>query len=95
MSLTALLSSFARTRRVSKTGWKVLTGKEKRDFNKGKRSMKTGHLDQYANFKVVASMLPVYKVPDLANFKLKPYVAYQPSDVDEYNRKQGRNQGGE
>lgn len=89
MSLTALLSSFARTRRVPRTGWKVLTGKEKRDFNKGKRSMKVGHLDQYGNFKVVASMLPIYKVPDLANFKLKPYVAYQKSDVDEYNKRQG------
>jgi hypothetical protein len=54
----------------------VLTGKQKRDFNKGKRSMKAGFMDQLRNFVVVPSMLPQYKVPDFPlSFALKPYVA--------------------
>lgn len=76
MSLVALLSSMARTRQVPKRGWKVLTGKQKRDFNKGKRSMKAGFMDRLSNFVVVPSMLPQYKVPDFpSSFALKPYVA--------------------
>lgn len=76
MSLVSLLSSMARTRQVPRTGWKVLTSKQKRDLNKGKRSMKAGFLDNLSNFRLVPSMLPQYVVPDISNFKLKPYVAY-------------------
>lgn len=82
MSVVGLLSTIARTRRVPRQGWKVLTGKEKRNFNKGKRSMKTGFLDNLANFRVVPSMLPRYIIPDLNNFKLKPYVAHKPPPED-------------
>lgn len=84
MSLVNLLSSMARTRRVPRNGWKVLTGKQKSDFNKGKRSMKTGFLDNLANFRVVPTMLPQYIVPELIGDTLRPNVAHKPPrDEDE------------
>jgi hypothetical protein len=67
----------------------VLTGKQKRGFNKGKRSMKAGFMDRLSNFVVVPSMLPQYKVPDFpASFTLKPYVAWTPPKDGEKGRRQ-------
>lgn len=48
--LAALLTAVGRKRFVPAKGWKVLTGKEKPSFNKGKQAMKAGYLDQYARF---------------------------------------------
>ncbi|WIA16030.1 hypothetical protein OEZ85_012762 [Tetradesmus obliquus] len=79
----------ARTRSVPKRGWKVLTGKQKRDFNKGKRAMQAGFIDRYKNFVLVPSMLPQYKVPEFPlGFALKPYVARTaPKEGEERRRK--------
>jgi large subunit ribosomal protein L41 len=75
--LASLLSAFARKRFVPARGWKVLSSKEAPKLNKGKRAMKAGFVDQWGRFVVVPSMLPQYKVPDLTDFKLKPYVAQE------------------
>ena len=44
--------------------------------------MKTGVHTQYGGFRVLASMLPRYLVPDLEGFPLKPYVANYPEQKD-------------
>jgi len=75
--LAQLLSSIARRRPVPSKGWKVLTSKEFPKINKGKRSMKSGFLDSRGRFNVVRTMLPLYRVPDLTSFNLKPYVAFE------------------
>jgi hypothetical protein len=62
-------------RQVPTKGWKVLTGKDYHKFNKGKRAMKAGLLDKWKNFHVMQYMRPQYNMPDMVNFKLKPYVA--------------------
>lgn len=76
MTLSQILSSIARRRHVPVKGWKVLSGKEFPKFNKGNRAMKAGFLDKWANFHVVKSMLPEYRLPpNLHDCKLTPYVA--------------------
>lgn len=75
--LSRLLSSVCRKRYVPSKGWKVMTSKDYPKLNKGKGGMKAGFLDKWSNFHVVESMRPEYKVPDLKDFKLKPYVVRQ------------------
>ena len=80
--ITQFLSAVARARVVPSRGWKVLTSKDKRNFYKGKGSMKTGVLTSYGKFIPLAQMKPKYIVPDLTNFPLKPYVAqYDPETL--------------
>lgn len=80
--LSTILTSIARKRYVPAKGWKVLTSKEYPKINKGKGAMKSGFLDKWGNFHAVRSMLPIYKVPDLTGFKLKPYVAREPREAN-------------
>lgn len=51
--LVSLLTAIGRKRQVPAKGWKVLTGKEKHNFNKGKGAAQTGFLDAYAKFRQV------------------------------------------
>jgi hypothetical protein len=82
--ITQFLSQIARTRVVPRKGWKVLTSKDKRNFYKGKGSMKTGVLTSWGKFVPLAQMKPKYVVPDLKDFPLKPYVAnYDPEKLKE------------
>ena len=63
-------------RLVPSSGWKVLTGKYCGKFYKGKGSMKTGVHTTKGQYVLMKSMRPQYVVPDLTDFKLKPYVAH-------------------
>jgi len=40
-----------------------------------------GYLDRSGNFFVCQEMIPEFVVPDLKDFKLKPYVSYRVPDV--------------
>jgi large subunit ribosomal protein L41 len=94
MSLSSLLSLCARSRRVPSKGWKVLTGKHRPGYYKGKGAAKTGIHSTTRGFQIVPSMLPQYVVPELKGFSLKPYVAnYSADDVQQAAQQQEQQSG--
>lgn len=89
--LPSLLSALARARSVPSKGWKVISGKQKPTYYKGKGAMKTGLHTSKGQFRILPAMLPAYVMPDLTGFTLKPYVAnYSKEDVQ---RKPEQEQG--
>ncbi|KAM8933631.1 large ribosomal subunit protein mL41 [Pelodytes ibericus] len=53
-------------------------------YNKGRGSKMAGYLTSSGKFVKVKEMVPEYVVPDLATFKLKPYVTYKaPAGTEE------------
>ncbi|NP_001086478.1 39S ribosomal protein L41-A, mitochondrial isoform X1 [Xenopus laevis] len=46
-------------------------------YNKGRGAKKIGYLTASGKFVKVREMVPVFVVPDLTGFKLKPYVSYK------------------
>lgn len=82
MSLASFLTLCARGRRVPSKGWKVMTGKHRPGYYKGRGATKTGLHSTTRGFEIVPAMLPQYVVPELKGFSLKPYVAnYVPEDI--------------
>jgi len=47
-----------------------------KDYYKGRGSRSLGKIDSKGHFTLDAKKLPVFIVPDLTDFELKPYVAY-------------------
>ncbi|XP_040819208.1 39S ribosomal protein L41, mitochondrial [Ochotona curzoniae] len=55
-----------------------------RSFNKGRGAKRTGLRAVGGRFVQVPEMVPSFVVPDLAGFKLKPYVSYRaPAGTDQ------------
>ncbi|XP_004290372.1 PREDICTED: 39S ribosomal protein L41, mitochondrial-like [Fragaria vesca subsp. vesca] len=52
-----------------------------RNFYKGKNCKPTGFHTRKGGYVVVQDKLPNYVVPDLTDFKLKPYVSQCPKEV--------------
>ncbi|XP_039041508.1 39S ribosomal protein L41-A, mitochondrial-like, partial [Hibiscus syriacus] len=52
-----------------------------RDYYKGKNCKSTGFHTRKGGYVVMQEKLPNYVVPDLTDFKLKPYVSQCPRDV--------------
>ncbi|XP_015734141.1 39S ribosomal protein L41, mitochondrial [Coturnix japonica] len=48
-----------------------------RSYNKGRGAKKMGVLTRNGKFILIKQMVPQFVVPDLAGFKLKPYVSYR------------------
>mmetsp|Transcript_18368 Transcript_18368/g.46697 ORF Transcript_18368/g.46697 Transcript_18368/m.46697 type:complete len:116 (-) Transcript_18368:47-394(-) len=55
---------------------KLISKQGNHQFYKGKRVRSVGRINSLGRFKVVDEKLPIYQVPDLEGFELKPYVAY-------------------
>ncbi|PVU85788.1 hypothetical protein BB560_006900 [Smittium megazygosporum] len=54
----------------------VLTSKQGRNFYKGTRTGSTGHHTRHGTYVIEWDKVRTFVVPDLTNFKLKPYVSY-------------------
>ncbi|XP_078442451.1 uncharacterized protein LOC144712136 [Wolffia australiana] len=72
-----LLTGLARAMRRKRTSsLSILSSKRApRDYYKGKNCKPTGFHTRKGGYVIVDEKLPRYIVPDLTNFKLKPYVA--------------------
>ncbi|KAL9263364.1 Large ribosomal subunit protein mL41A-like protein [Drosera capensis] len=53
-----------------------------RNYYKGNNCKPTGFHTRKGGYVVVQEKLPIYVVPDLTDFKLKPYVSQCPRDVN-------------
>jgi len=64
-------------RRVPKTGYRVLNSKRGgRSLKKGRGARPTGYVDKRGHFQGLAHKKPDLLIPDLSDFPLKPYVAW-------------------
>ncbi|KAJ7426965.1 39S ribosomal protein L41-A, mitochondrial [Pitangus sulphuratus] len=54
-----------------------------RTFNKGRGAKKLGVLTSSKKFLLVKEMVPEFVVPDLTDFKLRPYVSYRAPEGSE------------
>ncbi|XP_059631307.1 uncharacterized protein LOC132274144 [Cornus florida] len=79
-----LLLGLGRTfRRKRTSSLDILTSKRgPRDYYKGKNCRPTGFHTRKGGYVVVQEKLPNYVVPDLTDFKLKPYVSQCPRDMN-------------
>nr|GEV42789.1 39S ribosomal protein L41-A, mitochondrial-like [Tanacetum cinerariifolium] len=76
MALGLILGIGRAYRRKRTSSLSILTSKTgPRDYYKGKNCKPTGFHTRKGGYVVVQEKLPNYVVPDLTNFKLKPYVS--------------------
>lgn len=75
--LSGFLTAVAKGRRVTRTGFTVLNSKRgNKNFYKGKGVQSTGTHTSKGGYRLLEHKLPNFKVPDLAGFKLLPYVSH-------------------
>ncbi|XP_011624640.1 39S ribosomal protein L41-A, mitochondrial-like [Amborella trichopoda] len=78
MALGLILGIGRSMRRKRSSALDILTSKRSpRDYYKGKNVKPTGFHTRKGGYVVMDEKLPQYVIPDLTNFKLKPYVAQQ------------------
>ncbi|KAL4298158.1 hypothetical protein GQ457_12G016540 [Hibiscus cannabinus] len=79
-----LISGIGRTfRRKRTSSLDILSSKRApRDYYKGKNCKSTGFHTRKGGYVVMQEKLPNYVVPDLTDFKLKPYVSQCPTEVE-------------
>ncbi|CAL5219143.1 g920 [Coccomyxa viridis] len=78
MFLRALGVFTGRGRRIPSKGFTQLTSKTgPKGYYKGKGVPTVGHHTRKGGYKILQDRLPQYVVPDLTDFKLKPYIAYE------------------
>ncbi|XP_017241126.1 uncharacterized protein LOC108213847 [Daucus carota subsp. sativus] len=76
MALGLILGIGRAFRRKRASSLDILSSKRgPRDYYKGKNCKPTGFHTRKGGYVVVQEKLPNYVVPDLTDFKLKPYVA--------------------
>ncbi|CAL9747844.1 unnamed protein product [Musa acuminata subsp. burmannicoides] len=78
-----LIVGLARAMRRKRTSsLSILSSKRgPRDYYKGKNCKPTGFHTRKGGYVVMDEKLPLYVVPDLTDFKLKPYVSQCPRDA--------------
>ncbi|KAG9144276.1 hypothetical protein Leryth_016933 [Lithospermum erythrorhizon] len=78
-----LIMGICRTwRRKRTSSLDILTSKRAdKNYYKGKNCKPTGFHTRKGGYVVVQERLPNYVVPDLTNFKLKPYVSQCPIEA--------------
>ncbi|KAA3476662.1 39S ribosomal protein L41-A, mitochondrial [Gossypium australe] len=78
-----LILGIGRTfRRKRTSSLDILSSKRApRDYYKGKNCKSTGFHTRKGGYVVMQEKLPNYVVPDLTDFKLKPYVSQCPTEV--------------
>ncbi|KAJ0100232.1 hypothetical protein Patl1_21915 [Pistacia atlantica] len=82
MALGLLLGLGRAMRRKRTSSLDILSSKRApRDYYKGKNCKPTGFHTRKGGYVVVQEKLPKYVVPDLTDFKLKPYVSQCPIEV--------------
>ncbi|CAK9168289.1 unnamed protein product [Ilex paraguariensis] len=82
MPLGLILGLGRAFRRKRTSSLDILTSKRgPRDYYKGKNCIPTGFHTRKGGYVVVQEKLPNYVVPDLTDFKLKPYVSQCPIEV--------------
>ncbi|PVU97144.1 hypothetical protein BB559_002132 [Furculomyces boomerangus] len=59
----------------------VLTSKQGRNFYKGNKSGSTGRHTKHGSYVVEWSKVRTYVVPDMTDFKLKPYVSHRTEKI--------------
>mmetsp|Transcript_13376 Transcript_13376/g.48705 ORF Transcript_13376/g.48705 Transcript_13376/m.48705 type:complete len:87 (-) Transcript_13376:680-940(-) len=65
-----------RARHAAAKGFLRLTSKRgNKNYYKGKGAASTGKHTSKGGYRLLASKLPVFNVPDLTDFPLKPYVS--------------------
>ncbi|KAF9606727.1 hypothetical protein IFM89_028103 [Coptis chinensis] len=69
-------------RRKRTSSLSILSSKRApRDYYKGKNCIPTGFHTRKGGYVLVQEKLPNYVVPDLTDFKLKPYVSQCPKEM--------------
>ncbi|KAJ4958772.1 hypothetical protein NE237_025883 [Protea cynaroides] len=82
MPLGLILGLGRAMRRKRTSSLDILSSKRApRDYYKGKNCKPTGFHTRKGGYVVVNEKLPNYVVPDLTDFKLKPYVSQCPREV--------------
>ncbi|KAI8032413.1 hypothetical protein LOK49_LG01G02261 [Camellia lanceoleosa] len=82
MPLGLILGLGRAMRRKKTSSLDILSSKRgPRDYYKGKNCKPTGFHTRKGGYVVVKEKLPNYVVPDLTDFKLKPYVSQCPIEV--------------
>lgn len=82
MPLGLILGLGRSFRRKRTSSLDILTTKRvPRGFYKGKNCKPTGFHTRKGGYVIVQEKLPNYVVPDLTDFKLKPYVSQCPSET--------------
>ncbi|KAH9676492.1 mitochondrial ribosomal protein L27 [Citrus sinensis] len=82
MPLGLILGIGRAFRRKRTSSLDILSSKRApRDYYKGKNCKSTGFHTRKGGYVVVQEKLPNYVVPDLTDFKLKPYVSQCPREV--------------
>ncbi|CAN6562164.1 hypothetical protein ACFX13_028819 [Malus domestica] len=82
MPLGLILGLGRAFRRKRTSSLDILSSKRApRDYYKGKNCKPTGFHTRKAKYVVQQEKLPNYVVPDLTDFKLKPYVSQCPREV--------------
>ncbi|XP_076884963.1 uncharacterized protein LOC143534308 [Bidens hawaiensis] len=76
MALGLIMGIARAYRRKRTSSLSILTSKTgPRDYYKGKNCKSTGFHTRKGRYVVVQEKLPNYVVPDLTDFKLKPYIS--------------------
>ncbi|KAG6608261.1 39S ribosomal protein L41-A, mitochondrial-like protein, partial [Cucurbita argyrosperma subsp. sororia] len=82
MALGLILGLARSMRRKRTSSLDILSSKRApRDYYKGKNCKPTGFHTRKGGYVVVPEKLPNYVVPDLTDFKLKPYVSQCPIEA--------------
>ncbi|KAF5194811.1 Mitochondrial ribosomal protein l27 [Thalictrum thalictroides] len=82
MPLGLILGIGRSMRRKRTSSLNILSSKRApRDYYKGKNCKPTGFHTRKGGYVVVEEKLPNYVVPDLTDFKLKPYVSQCPREM--------------
>ncbi|KAL0562024.1 hypothetical protein IC582_002472 [Cucumis melo] len=83
MALGLILGLGRVMRRKRTSSLDILSSKRApRDYYKGKNCKPTGFHTRKGGYVVVPEKLPNYVVPDLSDFKLKPYVSQCPIELN-------------
>ncbi|XP_057983013.1 uncharacterized protein LOC131167948 [Malania oleifera] len=82
MPLGLILGVGRAMRRKRTSSLEILSSKRApRDYYKGKNCKSTGFHTRKGGYVVMPEKLPNYVVPDLTDFKLKPYVSQCPIEM--------------